>query len=381
MVQVIDHISSCRTIHTVIFVTRPRGEQQVLKKKTILFLYTELAGYFLACVDALVKTHNCEVHIVRWPVNKEAPFHFSEGSGVHFYERGAYDDAALVAFTQNLKPDVVICSGWVDKGYLKAIKAFKKRVPTILTLDNHWRGDMKQRLASVASPLIIRNKFTHAWVPGEPQIMFARKLGFKDNELLQGFYSADHAHFDALYKKYHPAKAEQFPHRFLYIGRYLDFKGIFDMWNAFMKLKEMHENDWELYCLGTGDLWDQRVEHPAIQHFGFVQPEELEQYIAQTGVFILPSHKEPWAVTVHEFAAAGFPMICSNAVGAATRFVEEGKNGYIYPAADEAALLKAMQQIVAKSDAELSAMAEHSHTLSNHITPEKWAKTLMNVLN
>ena len=40
----------------------------------ILFLYTEIANYFLACVKELHKS--ADVAIVRWAVNEEAPFSF-----------------------------------------------------------------------------------------------------------------------------------------------------------------------------------------------------------------------------------------------------------------------------------------------------------------
>lgn len=349
------------------------------QNSTILFLYTELAGYFLACVRTLLEEHPVDVHIIRWPVNKEAPFNFGESSNISFYERNDYTDDQLIALAKEINPDIIVCSGWIDKGYLKTVKSFGKKIPSVITIDNHWFGSAKQQVARMLSPFVLKSKFTHAWVPGSPQVEYAKKLGFKNIET--GFYSADVPLFKAQHEANRSAKTKAFPHRFIYIGRYLEFKGIFDMWSAFAKLHEEQENDWELWCLGTGDLYDQRIEHPKIKHFGFVQPDELKEYIQKTGVFILPSHKEPWAVTVHEFAAAGFPLICSDKVGAIDRFVEEGQNGYVFPSGDETALLKTMKSIVAKSDDELLKMGEKSIELADQITPSRWSQTLINMMN
>src|SRR5688572_27242054 len=71
------------------FVRLRRNKNQMAPAK-IVFLYTELAGYFLACVEALSK--NAEVMIVRWPVNKEAPFQFSTPGSVKIYNRNEWSD-------------------------------------------------------------------------------------------------------------------------------------------------------------------------------------------------------------------------------------------------------------------------------------------------
>jgi hypothetical protein len=49
-----------------------------------LFLYSEIAIYFLKCCEELAK--NNEVHVVRWPLNKEAPFKFNYSKSINIYE-------------------------------------------------------------------------------------------------------------------------------------------------------------------------------------------------------------------------------------------------------------------------------------------------------
>ena len=50
-----------------------------------------------------------------------------------------------------------------------------------------------------------------------------------------------------------------------------------------------------------------------------MQPEDLLAFMSTGKAFVLPSTFEPWGVAVHEFAAAGYPLILSDAVGALAR--------------------------------------------------------------
>jgi len=132
--------------------------------------------------------------------------------------------------------------------------------------------------------------------------------------------------------------------------------------------------------LGSGDEWENKKEHPNIKHFGFVQPDDLLDILQDTGVFVLPSYKEPWGVVVHEMAVAGYPMICSDKVGAATRFLEPGKNGIIFKSGDKQALKTALLQLMNTSEIKLIEMGEHSHQLGMSHTPEIWKNTLLCLL-
>jgi len=346
-----------------------------------VFLYTELAAYVVACLNALANTADVEVHVVRWPINKEAPFQFDIDKRIRLYERADLDQSALHSLLQKIDPAILFCSGWIDKGYVEAAKTMPKKCTTVLCLDNHWNGSIKQQAARVLAPFTIKKAFEKVWVPGAPQHAYARKLGYSEANIQEGFYCADTPLFESYYSKYKAAKSEALPHCFLYIGRYLPFKGIVDLWEAFARLQREHHTDWKLVCAGTGDLFEERMQHPDIEHLGFIQPQEMDELIGRTGVFVLPSHKEPWAVTVHEFAAAGFPLICSEAVGATATFLNSAENGYTYQAGDREALYQKMLNFVQNSDAQLVEMAEKSHAIGAAYTPQDWVSRLLNFLD
>lgn len=348
----------------------------------ILILYSEIASYTITCLKSLLeKNVDIEVHLFRWPVNKEAPFQFSFPDKVKVYERSEYTDLKLVNKVVEISPSLIVCSGWMDKGYLKVAKKYFGKIPTVLTLDNHWRGDVKQRLAALISPFYLKNRFSHVWVPGESQFQFARKLGYPSTKIKKGFYSADVDLFNKYYKNSKSIKEEQFPKVILYVGRYVRHKGIFDLWNAFIELQKEFPNEWELWCVGTGEEYDNRVVHEQIKHFGFIQPENFEEIIQKSGVYILPSHFEPWGVSLHEFVAAGFPVLCSEKVGASEKFLKNGQNGFQFEAGNIVSIKNSLMKIINSSENELIDMQKKSIELSSQITPKKWAETLISFLN
>lgn len=349
-------------------------------KRNIVFLYSELAAYFIACVDELAKFPNVEIHVVRWPVNNEAPFHFGEPlPNVHFYDRNNFTLKTLTELMRSIQPDLVYCSGWMDKDYLKLCRMYRKNIPVVGGLDTQWTGQFKQRLRSAISFATVKRYFSHLWVAGNPQRTYAKKLGFSDKQIIDGVYSADLPLFNKVYENINPFKKDEFPHRFIYVGRYLEFKGIYDLWRAFIATFDVQQHDWELWCIGTGALWDKRIEHPSIKHFGFVQPGDMKEYMQQTGVFVLPSHFEPWAVVVHEFAAAGFPLICSDKVGAASQFLT-AENGLTFKAGDVFDLRQKMLTCINSSPQQLYAMGQASNRLAQQLSPAIWSQRLLNLL-
>jgi glycosyltransferase involved in cell wall biosynthesis len=343
-----------------------------------LILYTELAGYTVSSLNLAIEHSDIEeIHVVRFPVNPEAPFHFKFNEGIYDYTVSDLGVKELEELADKINPDVILCSGWVNKDYLNICRKYYNKIPTVLTMDNRWNGTAKQRVLRLVSKFTLLNKFSHCWVPGLPQKNYAEILGFGADKIATGFYSADLAHFNTIFDKSISSKTADFPKKFICVARYIPVKGLEEMWNAFIQLKTENKTDWELWCLGTGDDYENRIQHEGIKHFGFVQPADIESYIIRTGVFILPSKFEPWGVSVHEFAASGFPLILSSEVGSSGSFLQENKNGYNVEGGNQSSIYAAMKKIISLSEEELSSMAKLSHELAQNMTQELWVQQLL----
>ena len=98
---------------------------------------------------------------------------------------------------------------------------------------------------------------------------------------------------------------------------------------------------------------------------------------ASAGCLILPSQFEPWALVVHEAAAAGRLILASENVGAVTHLVQPGYNGFIFNNKDVAGLASLMSRVSAMTDTELDRMSRASYLLSLQFSPKQWADTLL----
>jgi glycosyltransferase involved in cell wall biosynthesis len=336
----------------------------------IVFLYTELAGYVLTCLEALGTKDNIRLTVLHWPVKSEAPFELPTEGPVHLVSRSNMSREDIASRVAEISPDGIFVSGWMDEDYLAIARTFVSQIPVVLTMDNKWTGSFKQRLVALSSPLFIQRHFNLVWVPGEEQRKYARKMGFQDSNIFAGFYSADTHRFNKIYTKRKESK--NINKKLLYIGRYVDQKGLELLWDAFLSLHQDNPK-WELHCVGAGDRFEYRVKHPNVFHHGFLQPSELEPLILEATAFVMPSLLEPWGVVLHEMAAAGLPLITSDAVGAANTFVEGNVNGWIYSSLQQKELANSLKNLYALRDDELFQMGNESHRISQCISPDIWA--------
>ena len=107
---------------------------------------------------------------------------------------------------------------------------------------------------------------------------------------------------------------------------------------------------------------------------------EMEDYLIDAGVFVLPSLFEPWGVVVQEFAAAGFPMVLSDKIGASEEFLQIGHNGYDFDSSSELDLTKALALIIQLEESVLIKFAKESHKLAQKLNPQIWTDTLLRLL-
>jgi glycosyltransferase involved in cell wall biosynthesis len=222
--------------------------------------------------------------------------------------------------------------------------------------------------------------FSHAWVAGSYQYEYARRLGFEKNQIIYDLYSADINLFHQAYRKGSERRRSQYPHRFQFIGRFEEVKGLNVLIEAWRELGDA-KLDWDLCLIGHGSLRDALPALPGVVVKDFMQPAELLEDLQHAGCFVLPSHTEPWGVAVHECAAAGIPLILSDVVGAAATFLISGLNGFTFTARDPRSLADRMAQMISLNDDQLRVMSDHCYDLSRRITPQSSAANLLSLVS
>jgi glycosyltransferase involved in cell wall biosynthesis len=346
--------------------------------KRILILYRELAGYTVQCINHLCEVYGVKVDVVAFPINSDAPFQFQFSENVTLESRTNHSELSLLQKVEQNKFDLIFVGGWSDKAYLMCAKKAKETI-RVLAFDTWWLGNLKQQLAVLYARVAITPHFQFAFVPGEEQRVLGLKMGFRNDQIINGVYSCDVSRFSKIHAL-HKGNFNNDVKNLMYVGRYSSEKFIGELQEVFLELWQDGFKHWNLVCAGTGALYEQRAQHPALKHLGFLQPESLFEEMKQGVAFVLPSTFEPWGVVVHEFAAAGFPMVLSSSVGAKGAFLIDNSNGYVFESNNKADLKQKLKRLFSQSNEALHNMGEQSNLLAQQITPDTWAKSLLKMI-
>jgi glycosyltransferase involved in cell wall biosynthesis len=111
---------------------------------------------------------------------------------------------------------------------------------------------------------------------------------------------------------------------------------------------------------------------PSVRLLGRIERDELVDWYAAADAFVMPSRSETWGMAMQEAAAAGLPLIASEAPGAGYDLIEEGVNGFRVAVEDVEALRRALGR-VATDEAFRARARPRTLELARGHTPEAWA--------
>jgi len=347
--------------------------------KKIVYLYSEVMPYAIAIMRELVSEFGAEVDCIYWDERKRTPFFPENETGITFHKRSTFDSASITKFITERMPGIIYVSGRMDAAYLAAAKdARAKGVVVVTGCDEQWTGSKKQQVKSWFANPLYKKYFDYFFVPGNRQYEYARRMGYDNSRIIPGLLSADMKTFRKAFDESRITKKQKYPHTFVFAGRMAESKRIDLLVSAFTSLKKTHPNDWKLVLVGNGPV--KFTATPDIEIIDFLANEQVAERTKEWGVFCLPSSIDPWGVVVHEFTAAGLPIITSSGVGANDAFLINGYNGFRFETGNEADLKHRLQQIVEMTDEQLYEMGERGHQLALGINPLKSAYSLMSVL-
>ena len=136
------------------------------------------------------------------------------------------------------------------------------------------------------------------------------------------------------------------PVRVLFLGRYIEAKGVFELLRAFA-LAQQQVPRLRLLLGGEGDrapllrLADELGVADKVELLGWVTGEAKEGWLDGCDIFALPSHFEALPVSMLEAMAAGQAVLMSN-VGSIPEVVRHGENGWLVPPREVEPLAQAL---------------------------------------
>ncbi len=131
--------------------------------------------------------------------------------------------------------------------------------------------------------------------------------------------------------QYFPSEVRECPvFRFLFAGGVREEKGIREVIEV-GRLLAAAGHEFEIRVVGSGPLsdWLARQAEPWLLIAGFVEGAALCKEYQDADAYVLPTEGDTYAVTVHEAAASGLPLIVGKTAGAVETLVKEGKTGYV----------------------------------------------------
>ena len=164
---------------------------------------------------------------------------------------------------------------------------------------------------------------------------------------------------------------------FLFSGSLIERKGVDILARAFVRLTREAPNV-KLKIAGDGKLRPliTRIVGPVsekVEFLGFKEWDALPELYASADVLCVPSRYDGWGLVVPEGLASGLPVIATDRMGAALEFIRTRENGWLIPAGDEDAILRAMREAARLPQEELVQMGQRvqesvtDHTLAHGV--------------
>lgn len=264
---------------------------------------------------------------------------------------------------QRMCPDAIICGGYNYIASWKALGwAHRNRIPFLLWAESTVRN-FRSGSALVES---LKTRFVQSCdgfvVPGKSSFEYLHGYGRPKELIFTAPNAVDIAFFDrhaALVRAQADVvrRAMHLPSRFfLFVGRLVSAKGIFDLLKAYEMLPAALRREVGLVFAGDGHGRSQLEKRAAeispgtVRILGFAPREDLAIYYALAEALVFPTHTDPWGLVVNEAMACGLPVICSNAAGCAADLIEDRGNGRVVPAGDVNQLASAMEQLLRDSE-------------------------------
>jgi glycosyltransferase involved in cell wall biosynthesis len=136
---------------------------------------------------------------------------------------------------------------------------------------------------------------------------------------------------------------------FIYVGRLIQRKNVKLLCASFKTLLKDHINI-ELNIIGDGECMPELIDlvkhTPQIILHGKKFDNDLLQFYEGANVLILPATDEPWGLVINEAMAAGLPVVCSSAVGAAHDLVLKPDTGWVFEDNNEQDLTAVLLNII-----------------------------------
>jgi glycosyltransferase involved in cell wall biosynthesis len=281
-------------------------------------------------------------------------------------------NAGVLGRLRRFRPDLVLVGGWNQPAFWQALLyARAARAPLVVWVESTVRDERTGRgPAEALKRLVVRSAAAFV-VPGRAAEEYVRGLGAKEVAIAPN--AIDLGVFGERTERRGELRAQLGLDRvtFLCVSRLSPEKGVDVLVRAFDGVPG------ELVLVGEGPDRERvaALAGPSVRLLGRVERDELVDWYAAVDAYVMPSRSETWGMAMQEAAAAGLPLIASEAPGAGYDLIEEGVNGFRVPVEDVEALRAALVRVAA-DDGFRERARPRTLELARGYTPEAWASAV-----
>lgn len=281
------------------------------------------------------------------------------------------------------QPDVIICGGWHHfTHWLAFVYAQMTKTPLLMWSESTLKDERSSSKIKHKLKTWIVDRADGYIVPGISQEKYLLDLGAKEDRIYTAPNAVDSVFFTSQAQHYRQQKVVCQDKLgidgcvILYVGRLIDEKGVPELLEAFTKLSPNKQVT--LVIVGDGSQateyhsYTQRNQLDNVVFAGFQPQSALPQYYGIADIFVFPTRSDTWGLVLNEAMAAGLPIVCADAAGAADDLVVNGKNGYLVPVGDVEKLSEALQTLI-DDESLRDNMGLYSQEIIANYTPQKMA--------
>jgi len=345
--------------------------------KRRLALITEIiAPYRIPVFNALAAHPDIDLHVIflsetdsslrQWLVYKdEIRFSYDVLPAIRS-RLGKYNllfNRGMKSALSKASPQSIVCGGY---NYLASWQALNwaaiHKVPLLLWLES-TAADQRRRNPIVEA---LKQRFVKDCqgfvVPGKASREYLKEFAVQDRLIFQAPNAVDNRFFmERAARARNTACATRaeihVPDRyFLYVGRLVAPKGVFELLDAYAKLDPALRSEIGLVVVGDGPARAELVERAkrirpgVIQFPGFIQKDGLAEFYAMADALIFPTHSDTWGFVVNEAMACGLPVVATDVAGCVPDLVEDEWNGKVVAVSDPVELASAMEYLSGQAE-------------------------------
>jgi glycosyltransferase involved in cell wall biosynthesis len=255
--------------------------------------------------------------------------HFLKGRYHIMDQRFMHFDFGVWSLLNDLKPDVLITTGYIPTFLIAFIWAVVNRTPHIAMTDGTFNSE---------KPLTVLHRIVRSIVYRYSAVFIGACEGSR--QLFQSYgVDPDRIHLSYLCTenlRFSCKSSDAKSADFIFCGRFIALKRPLFVLQIALGVAKLLGRKVVVHFVGSGDmeqkmrLYASEIEAYVESRFlGYATQAELPGFYSAAKIFLFPTENDTWGVVANEACASGLPVIVSPYAGVANELIIDGENGFV----------------------------------------------------